>query len=753
MNNKQQKKSFREALIGLNISMRVVRALFMIGVVLVLLFGSLFAGIGVGYFAYLISKTEIPTKTQLMKEINQISEVSTLNYANGNEISTIKSDLVRTRVKEKEIAEMVKKAVISTEDEHFYEHKGWVPKAVFRAMLSDVVGLGEFSGGSTLTQQLVKQQILSSETTFKRKVNEILIAKQIEKNFSKQEILTTYLNVSPFGRNSKGENIAGVEEAAQGIFGKKASELSIPQAAFIAGLPQSPIVYSPYDGNGQIKSKSYLRFGLSRQQTVLFNMYRKHYLTKEEYKKAKKYDLKQDFIQSQETTKHTESYLYYTAFREAVDVLSHELAKKDHLKKTDLNDKKTYDKYVKLAQKKLRSSGLKVTTTIDENIYNAMQNAVDSYGYLLGANVECGNVLMNNATGAVIGFVGGRNYKVNQNNHAFDTKRSPGSLIKPLLVYGPGIESGLIGSESRISNYPTKYANGKEIMHVDSKGTDEFMSTRDALSNSWNIPAYWIYKTLRSQEDLCVYMKKMGFTIKDYSIESLPMGGGAETTVIQQVNGFQTLANDGVYQKKYLIEKITEANGKIIYQHKAKPVTVFSKATASIMNNLMREVINSKKTTQFKEFLEENAVGGDWVGKTGTSDDYVDAWLVVSTPKMTIGSWSGYDDNHSMDKMSGYTNNSQYLAYLVYAINAANPNILGLDKKFSLDSSVIKSTVNKKTGEKPSKVTVNGQEVETPGESVESFYAKTGAKASTYKFGIGGTDENYKDAWEKILGE
>ncbi|MDR0614807.1 MAG: penicillin-binding protein, partial [Lactobacillales bacterium] len=304
-----------------------------------------------------------------------------------------------------------------------------------------------------------------------------------------------------------------------------------------------------------------------------------------------------------------------------------------------------------------------------------------------------------------------------------------------------------------ISNYPTKYANGKDIMHVDSKGTDEFVSTRDALSDSWNIPAYWVYKTLRSQEDPSLYMKKMGFEIADYNIESLPMGGGAETTVAQQVNGFQTLANSGVYQKKYLIEKITEANGKVIYQHKTKPTSVFSKATASIMNDLMREVINSKKTTQFKEFLEKNAVGGDWVGKTGTSDDYVDAWLVVSTPKITIGSWSGYDDNRSMDKMSGFTNNSQYLAYLVYAINAANANILGLEQKFSLDSSVIKSTVNKKTGEKPGKVTVNGKEIETPGETVESFYAKTGAKASTYKFGIGGSDENYKNAWEKILGE
>ena len=173
-----------------------------------------------------------------------------------------------------------KKAVVATEDEYFYKHHGVVPKAVVRALLSEAIG-GGGGGGSTLTQQLVKQQILSSETTFKRKANEILLALEVEKNFSKDEIITMYLNVSPFGRNNHGQNIAGVQEAAMGIFGKNASDLNLPQAAFIAGLPQSPIIYSPYTNDGQLKND--FTYGLKRKNVVLFSMYRNHDITKKEY--------------------------------------------------------------------------------------------------------------------------------------------------------------------------------------------------------------------------------------------------------------------------------------------------------------------------------------------------------------------------------------------------------------------------------------------------------------------------------------
>lgn len=169
-----------------------------------------------------------------------------------------------------------------------------VPKALVRALISDATGIGGSSGGSTLTQQLVKQQILTDETTFKRKANEILLALRIEKYFSKDEIVTTYLNVSPFGRNNKGENIAGVEEAAKGLFGK------VPRTWIflkrpLSRLPQSPIVYTPYTNTGALKDD--LSLGMKRKDFVLFSMYREKAISQKEYEEAKAYDLKKTFYQ------------------------------------------------------------------------------------------------------------------------------------------------------------------------------------------------------------------------------------------------------------------------------------------------------------------------------------------------------------------------------------------------------------------------------------------------------------------------
>ncbi|MDR0921172.1 MAG: penicillin-binding protein [Lactobacillales bacterium] len=752
----EQQKPPNKYWFTLNIVLRVIRSLVLVAVSIGLILSALFAGIGVGYFSYLVSDTNPPTKEQLEREINDISEVSQLAYSDGTTISTIKSDLVRTRVDSQNIAPIMKKAIVSTEDEYFYKHHGVVPKAVLRALISDATGMGGSSGGSTLTQQLVKQQILTDEPTFKRKANEILLATQIEKYFNKDEIITTYLNVSPFGRNNKGENIAGIKEAALGIFGVTPDKLSIPQAAFLAGLPQSPIVYSPYDGNGQIKSDENLAIGLDRKNFVLFNMYREKVITKKEYDDAKNYDLKQDFLPHQEAENSTNGYLYYEVLKQATDVLARQLAKDENVSDNDMNDEKIYNAYYDRAGKNLRRGGYKVTSTINKDIYNTMQLAVAQLGYLLDegeGQVQTGNVLMENNTGKILGFVGGRDFNTNQNNHAFDTARSPGSSIKPLLVYGPAIDVGLIGSESRLSNFPTKYSNGEYILHDGEKGTNSFISTRTALEYSWNVPAYFLYQTLKNpqyKDPDVEYMKKMNFDISNLGHESTPMGGGAEVSVAQQVNGYQTIANHGEYQQGYMIENITDSKGKVIYQHVAKPVQVYKSATASVLNNLLRSVIDSEKTTVFKSALRNinpTLASADWSGKTGTTDDFGDSWLIVSTPKMTIGSWTGYDDfNQKMYRESG-PQNSTYLANLIHTIYQVDPNLFGIEDKFTLDPTVIQSTVSDFTGEKPGKIIMNGQTITVPGKNVTSYWATDGPPMSAYKFGIGGTDSDYSIAW------
>lgn len=738
--------------------LRTLKLLVNVAFVFILFGMVLGAGIGVGYGASLFSKTEVPNKEELLQQVYNISGISKLTYSDGSLISEIDNDLLRIPVESGAISDNVKKAVIATEDENFESHNGVVPKAVLRATLGSVVGVGSSSGGSTLTQQLIKQQVVGDAPTFKRKAAEIVDALALERYMTKDEILTTYLNVSPFGRNNKGQNIAGIEEAAQGIFGVSAKDLTVPQAAFIAGLPQSPIVYSPYAADGSLKTPEDMSLGLTRAKNVLYNMYRTGKLSEAEYQEYLNYDLTKDFKPSESAEKSSHDYLYFTAFEEAQKAMYDYLIQRDNVSQQELKNNATVKSYRELAAKELREGGYTVTTTINKRIYEAMQNAVANYGGVLDdgtGTVEVGNVLMDNKTGAVIGFVGGRDYASNQNNHAFDTERSPGSTIKPILAYGIAIDQGLMGSASVLSNYPTNFSSGEPIMHVDSRGT-AMMNLQEALNTSWNIPAYWTYRALREKGvNVRGYMEKMGYYIDDYSIESLPMGGGIEVSVAQHTNGFQTLANNGTYQEKYMVEKITDKDGKVVYEHKANPVQVYSPAAATIMQDLMRGVLNSGATTTFKSRISQvngTLAGADWIGKTGTTNSNGDMWLMLSTPKMTLGGWIGHDDNTSMAALTGYNNNAAYMAYMVNAIYEADPNAWGVGDRFNLDSSVIHSSVLKATGERPGTVTVNGRSITLSGPTVTSYWAKNGAPTTSYRFGIGATDSDYQKAWSAILG-
>ena len=741
-----------------SVFLRTFKLLVNLAFVFILFGVMLGAGIGIGYAASLFSDVQVPGQEELVQQVNNISGISKLTYSDGSLISDVDSDLLRIPVKSDAISQNVKNAVIATEDENFESHNGVVPKAVLRATLGSVVGIGSSSGGSTLTQQLIKQQVVGDAPTFKRKAAEIVDALALERYMTKDDILTTYLNVSPFGRNNKGQNIAGVEEAAQGIFGVSAKDLTVPQSAFIAGLPQSPIVYSPYAADGSLKSPEDMALGLERSKDVLYNMYRTGKLTEEEYQQYQAYDLTQDFKPSEGSEKASHGYLYYTVFEEAQNVMYDYLIKRDNVSQQDLKNNDTVKAYRDLATKELSDGGYTITTTINKKIHNAMQNAVANYGGVLddgtGA-VEVGNVLQDNKTGAVIGFVGGRDYSSNQNNHAFDTERSPGSTIKPILAYSIAIDQGLMGSASVLSNYPTNFSSGDPIMHVDSRGT-AMMDLQEALNTSWNIPAYWTYRTLREKGvNVRSYMEKMGYYIDDYSIESLPMGGGIEVSVAQHTNGFQTLANNGTYLEKYMVDKITDRDGKVVYQHKENPVQVYSPAAATIMQDLMRGVLNSGATTTFKSRISQvngTLAGADWIGKTGTTNVNGDMWLMLSTPRMTLGGWIGHDDNSSMAPLTGYNNNASYMAYLANAIYEADPNAWGVGDKFNLDSSVIRSEVLKSTGEKPGTVTVNGRSINLNGQTVTSYWAKNGAPTTTYRFGIGATDADYQKAWAAILG-
>ena len=736
---------------GLKVTFNTLFVLAVIG-------GFFGAGIAIGYGVALFDKVSIPQSAELVNRVKDITSISEIYYADGSTIASIEGDLLRTSVASDAISDNLKKAIIATEDEHFTEHKGVVPKAVIRATLGTLVGLGSSSGGSTLTQQIIKQQVVGDAPTLTRKATEIIDALALERVMSKDEILTTYLNIAPFGRNHKGQNIAGAQQAAEGIFGVNASDLTVPQAAFIAGLPQSPISYSPYESDGSLKSDEDMALGLKRGKDVLYNMYRTGALSQKDYEQYKSYDVRKDFLPSGSVSTASRDYLYFAALSEATDRMSDYLVARDHVSAQELKNESIQKAYRELAAKEIENGGYKITTTINKKVHTAMQNAVANYGRLLDDSTgqpEVGNVLMDNQTGAILGFVGGRNYQENQNNHAIDTKRSPASTTKPILAYGIAIDQGLMGSASILSNYPTNFSNGNPIMYVNSPGTG-MMTLGEALNYSWNIPAYWTYRTLREKGvDVKGYMEKMGYEIPEYGIESLPMGGGIEVTVAQHTNGYQTLANNGVYHKKHMISKIESTTGQVIYEHKSQPVQVYSKATATIMQSLLREVISSRITSSFQTDLASinpSLARADWIGKTGTTNEDENMWLMLSTPRLTLGGWLGHDDNRPLAKGAGHYRNANYMAHLVNAIQQAEPSIWG-NERFSLDPSVTKSQVLKSTGEKPGKVTINGKEVTVSGSTVTSYWAtKEGAPATTYRFAIGGSDADYQNAWKSILG-
>lgn len=761
MNNKSEKQDLKKKVDihqlenGFGIFLRTLKLLINSIVVLGFLIAIFGGGVGVGFVVSLFDKVEVPKTKELVEKVSEVSRISTITYSDGSLVSEVNSDLLRIPVTSEEVSDYLKQAVIATEDETFETHNGVVPKAVLRAALGSI-GLGSSSGGSTLTQQLIKQQLVGDAPTFTRKANEIVSALALERNMKKNEILTIYLNVSPFGRNNQGKNIAGVEAAARGIFGKTAKELSVPQAAFIAGLPQSPIVYSPYASDGTRKADDDMIYGIERYQDVLYNMYRASFLTKEEYEAYKDYDIKQDFIAPAPITSDTKDYLYYEVMEEAQQVMFDYLVKRDAVSENDLKNDDIKSSYEEMATQELSQGGYIIKSTVDKGIYSAMQSVVANYSSVLDNGneyVETGSVLIDNSTGAILGFIGGRNFATNQNNHAFDTQRSPASTIKPLLAYGIAIDQGLLGSASILSNYPTNFSSGQPIMYGSSKGTG-MMNLQTAIDMSVNIPAFWTYKMIQNAGvNAKDYMEKMNYHIPMYDIESVPLGGGVEISVLTNTNAYQTLANGGVYNKHYIVESITASDGTVVYQHEAAPVQVYSKATASIMNMLLRQVINSGYTSTFKSRLSSlnpQAATSDFVGKTGTSNEVNDVWLMLSTPKVTLGTWVGNDDNSEMYVWTGYYNNSQYVAYLVDALYNVKSDMFS--GKFELDSSVISSNVVSSTGQRAGTVQVNGRQVTIGGATTTSYWAKNGAPVTNYNFMVGGTDSDKRQAWNTIIG-
>lgn len=743
--------------------------------VAVLAIGAVFGvGLLAGYFAAIVSNTSVPTKTAMARTLSNVDQSTNLYFANNVELTHVKSDLIRDTVNLSDISPWVQKAIIATEDSDFYTNSGVSPKSVIRAVFSEFSGVGSQTGGSTLTQQVVKLQFLNSETTFKRKVTEIMYALRVNHFFSKKNILQSYLNIVTLGRNNKGQNIAGVQTAAQGLFGKNAKDLNLPESAFIAGLPQSPSVYTPYTASGTLKSD--LSAGISRQHTVLFRMYRDGAITKKQYQDAKKFDLKADFkghdtSGDDATTKY--AYVYNMVTSEAKSILALQLAKQDGHTQADLDKDTALDnQYLEAAQTLLTTKGYQIHSTINKSVYDSMQTVVKNadLGYTYTSSeidpetgeyvtdsepVQNGSVLLNNTTGAVIGFVGGVSGEL---NHIYTT-RSPGSSIKPLAVYGPAVENQLIGSQTMLADFKTNFPN-YSVTDYGGQIQNKFISATDALAESYNIPAVNLYNEVRKKANVKSYLTKAGIntlTANDYSQLGLALGGtDYGVSVEDQASAYTTFENNGNHTDAFVIDKIVDPGGNVVYQHKTANTRVFSPATTYIMQQMMHQVVAKGTAASLNYQLSFNT--NNLIGKTGTSNDYKDIWFVGSTPGVTLASWIGYDNaNGTSYNLSSSASNTN-LAYWAKLANAAYrviPDQFKADETSTAPSTVKSATVSKLTGEKTGSVTYNGKSynVSSSGGTVTSLYNDYVPGVTTSEFAIGGTSDNYKEFWEYAGGK
>ncbi len=696
---------------GARVTYEVTWNIVLLFIIVLLVGGGFAAGIGAGYFASLVKDEPIRSYNTMKKDIYNYEETSELYFSNNVYLGKLPTDLEREEVKIKDVSPYLIDAVVSTEDQYFYEHNGVVPKSIMRALFQEVANTSSQSGGSTLTQQLIKNQILTNEVSFKRKAKEILLALRLEKFFDKEEILEAYLNVSTFGRNSSGRNIAGVQAAANGLFGVDVKKLTLPQAAFIAGLPQSPFGYTPFTQEGKVKEN--LDPGLSRMKTVLKRMYDQDKISKKEYEKAVNYDITKDFISSKESPVQKYPWLTYEIQKRSIEIIAEMLAKKDGYKKKDLEkDDILREQYTTLADRQIHQNGYDIHSTINKKIYDNMQKVAKNFPYYgtvkFSEPVETGAVLIENKTGKIISFVGGLDHKREATNHATSSKRPNGSTMKPLLVYAPAIELGTLSPGSVLPDVPLSLLPGSSRpwpLNYD-KQYHGLVTARYALTKSFNVPAVKAYTEILPQKP-ARFLEKMGFTSlveDDYYNRSTALGALRKgVTVEENTNAYGTLANNGDFIDAYMIDKIVDKNGKVIYQHKVDPVKVFSPQTAYLTLDMMRDVISQGTATSLRNRLKFQS---DWAGKTGTGQDYNDTWFVATNPNVSFGVWMGYDTPKSLDltyKGLSYGMRNIYLwADLMNAAYDVDSSLVDPSKRFQMPGGIVRRSICSVSGLLPS---------------------------------------------------
>lgn len=694
--------------------------------------GAFFAGgIGAGYFASLVKDEPIRAEEDMKSAINNYEENTELYFSDEKYLGKIRSDLYREEVSLDQVSDHLKNAIIATEDEYFNDHNGIVPKAIMRAMLQEITNAEVKTGGSTLTQQLIKNQVLTNEVSFERKAKEMLLAMRLERFVEKDQILEAYLNVVPFGRDSSGRNIAGVETAAQGIFGKSSNELNIAQAAYIAGMPQAPFQYTPFKNNGEVKSVEGISPGMERMRTVLLRMKEAEMITSEEYDNAINYNIAADLAEPQPSPLQKYPWLTVEIEKRAKKILTKKLAEQDGYSEEDLQSNDSLrEQYRILADRNIRQEGYKIHTTVDKEVYDVMQKIAKEYEQYgpdkpeqrtnpetgeqetIMEPVQVGGMLLENSTGKIIGFIGGRDYETENLNHATDALRPNGSTMKPLLVYAPAMELGEAQPGSVVADIEAEFQAGNDTWSPGNY-TGRFhglTSVRYALAKSFNVPAARTYADIIDQTP-ATYLEKMGITTlveEDKHILSASLGATRNgITIEENTNAFATFGNMGEFVDAYMIERIETADGETLYTHESKQNDVFSPQTSYLTLDMMRDVLDYGTATYAQYQLENKNV--DWAGKTGTSQDWHDTWFVATNPNVTMGMWMGYDTPKALNRCYecnlGYSNRNVNLwSKVVNAATEIRPDLMAPEEEFNRPGGIVSSSYCAASGKLPTEL-------------------------------------------------
>jgi len=558
-----------------------------------------------------------------LKDISLVQN-SYMYDRDGSLVSEIVSDHEnRVLVPFNKIPEEVKQIFLTSEDRHFYEHKGFDFMGMVRATASNVKDKKIDQGASTITQQLSRNLYLSHERSFSRKLTELAYSYQLEKKYTKNEILEAYLNTIYFNNG-----VYGVGSAAQFYFSKPLKSLTVGEMAFICAIPNNPTLYDP------LKHFDYTK---SRQERLLKGLKDAGVITDKELKKAVKQKIKLD------VEKREDKYPDYVSYvnDEFTQLVSESEGFDKRLQKASGKQKEKIENELSARVSTLMKDGVKIYTALDPYMQNQVVAQMNSK--LPYADVQGGAAVINHQTHQIIALSGGKNYQKYDFNRAYQAYRQPGSSIKPLLDYGPYIEQTGATTSSTID--ASKFCSKDYCPQNYNNRTYGTVTLDTAFKNSYNTPAIRMLDRVGIQKAFS-YIEPYHFAKLVDSDYLLPAALGGFTngmTPLEMTKAYTTFGNSGSYTPSHAITKVTDLKGKTLYKWNDKATQIFSVRTNMQLKKLMSSVV--KSGTGKKAYFNAPYIGG----KTGTSNDYHDMWFVGLTDTYTMGVWVGKDTPTSVE--------------------------------------------------------------------------------------------------------